>query len=158
MRVECYQKVRDAREAVGEITLDFEARTRSRGKTVANNGSEVAWFLEQGEFLRDGESLVSESDESFRVRAAPEPVSRVTSEDPLLLMRVAYHLGNRHVPLCVEKDYLLYQPDYVLDDMVKGLGAEVSQCELPFQPEDGAYHSHEKGGHSHSHEREHSHD
>lgn len=148
MRIECFSKAEGHVHAADSISLDFESRTRSRGKALASDGKEIAWFLEQGEFLRDGDCLVSEKGDAYLVQAAPEAVSRVAAADPWLLMRVAYHLGNRHVSLCVKRDELLYQPDYVLDDMVKGLGAEVTHCDLPFQPEDGAYHSH--SGHNHS--------
>lgn len=149
MRVECFSKSESHVHDVPTVSLDFESRTRSRGKAVASDGNEVAWFFEQGEFLRDGDVLASANGAQYRVKAAPEPVSQVTANDQWLLIRVAYHLGNRHVSLAVSADQLLYQPDYVLDDMVKGLGAEVRHCELPFQPEDGAYHSHSE---KHSHE------
>ncbi len=145
----CYKKVVHchADHVVDAIRLDFESRTRSRGKSLADSGQEIAWFFERGEFLRDGDCLVTEDGRHVTVHGAPEPVSKVTTDDPFLLTRVAYHLGNRHVPLQVSKDCLLYQPDYVLDDMVKGLGAEVNLEQLPFQPEDGAYHT----GHAHEH-------
>lgn len=146
MRVECFSKAAIAEATDATVSLDFESRTRSRGKAMASDGNEVAWFFGQGEFLRHGDCLKAENGVHYLVQAAPEPVSQVTAEDPWLLMRVAYHLGNRHVALAVRQDQLLYQPDYVLDDMVKGLGARVAHCDLPFQPEDGAYH-----GHSHSH-------
>lgn len=162
MRIECFRKsdghIVDQVQDSGTISLDFEGRTLSRGKASASDGNEIAWFLEQGEFLRGGDRLHSEQGDQYLVQAAPEAVSRVTARDQWLLMRVAYHLGNRHVPLCVNKDELLFQPDYVLDDMVKGLGAQVAHCDLPFQPEDGAYHSHGEHTHSEHAHSEHTHE
>lgn len=159
MRIECFSKSKAHDHDAPSISLDFESRTRSRGKALASDGNEVAWFFEQGEFLRDGDVLSADNGSVYRVEASPEPVSQVTSDDHWLLMRVAYHLGNRHVSLAVKHDQLLYQPDYVLDDMVRGLGAAVTLKELPFQPEDGAYHSHgDSHEHGNSHERVDSHE
>lgn len=150
-RLDCYQIEHHCHhhDVVDIVTLDFESRTRSRGKTCSRAGEEVAWFFERGEYLRQGDCLISEEGRHILVTAAPEPVSKVVSTDPHLITRVAYHLGNRHVPLQVSRDCLLYQPDYVLDDMVRQLGADVSLETLPFQPEDGAYRS--AGGHHHEH-------
>ena len=82
------------------------------------------------------------------VRAAAEPVSEVRCDDPLLLARACYHLGNRHVPLQIEPGFVRYQHDHVLDEMLQGLGLSVAVCQAPFEPEPGAYGGH---GHSHSH-------
>lgn len=128
------------------VILDYATRTRSRGKSCTRQGVEIAWFLERGEFLRHGDCLEDEAGRHMAICAAPEPVSRVTTDDAHLMTRVAYHLGNRHVPLQVLRTSLLYQPDHVLDDMVRGLGADVTHGDMPFQPEDGAYHGH---GHHH---------
>ena len=84
------------------------------------------------------------------VIASAETVSKVTCDQPLLLLKAAYHLGNRHVPLQVTEHWLRYQHDHVLDDMVRGLGLQVSVEQAPFQPESGAYHRH-GAGHSHNH-------
>ena len=69
-------------------------------------------------------------------------MSVVTAESVQLLMRVAYHLGNRHLSLQLLPDRLMFQPDHVIDDMVMGLGAQVSHDIVAFQPEHGAYHEH----------------
>ena len=74
--------------------------------------------------------------------SAPEQVSVVESEDAHLLTRVAYHLGNRHVPLQVLQNELRYQHDHVLDQMLINLGISPSSAELPFEPEAGAYGEH----------------
>ena len=146
------------------VTLNFESRTRSRGKTCSRDSAEVAWFFERGEFLRHGDCLIAEDGQHIAVAAAPEPVSKVIVSDEHLMTRIAYHLGNRHVPLQVDSDCLLYQPDHVLDEMVRGLGGEVTLESLPFQPEDGAYHaphshtSHSHTPHNHSDEDGHHHE
>jgi urease accessory protein len=86
--------------------------------------------------------------ETVLVVAAPETVSRVSIDDPLLLAKVCYHLGNRHVPLQIEQGWLRYQHDHVLDDMVRGLGVAVTTEQAPFEPEAGAYQS---APHQHQH-------
>lgn len=86
----------------------------------------------------------------MQVLAAQESVSTVYLNDPLLLARACYHLGNRHVPLQIDSGFIRYQHDHVLDDMVRGLGLEVSIERTTFEPESGAY-----GRHSHSHAHQH---
>jgi len=84
-----------------------------------------------------------------QINAAPETVSTVTSDCHHALARACYHLGNRHVPLQVEREFLRYQHDHVLDEMIIGLGLSVKVEEAPFEPEAGAYKS--AAGHGHHH-------
>jgi urease accessory protein len=131
-----------------EVVLTFEERQKSRYKTTTKCGKEVGWFIPRGEVLLDGEYLQCKTGELIRVIAAPETVSQIQSADQLLLTRAAYHLGNRHVPLQIGAGFLRYQHDHVLDAMVQGFGLIVTREQLPFQPENGAYHG--QGGHSHT--------
>jgi urease accessory protein len=94
--------------------------------------------------LRDRDLLQSE-DQRFlvRVSAKPEPVLRAIASNQLLLMRAAYHLGNRHIPVEITPSYLRLSPDSVLQEMLVQMGLEVIAEIVPFQPEIGAYqHSH----------------
>lgn len=134
-----------------EVILTFAERQKSRYKTVTNQGADLGWFIERGTVLADGDLLQCQTGEIVRVVAAPETVSQVASDDQLALTRVAYHLGNRHVPLQIGARFLHYLHDHVLDDMVRGLGLSVTCQQRPFQPENGAYH----GKHQH-HDHEHS--
>jgi len=104
--------------------------------------------------LRENDVLKCKDGTLVRVLCADEAVSEVIADEELSLLKAAYHLGNRHVPLQVEKTFLRYQQDYVLDDMVKGLGLTVQHKKAAFNPESGAY----SGGHSHKHSHSHGHD
>jgi len=130
------------------LTLPFDRRTKSRQRVALDNGEEAALLLQRGTVLQAGDRLADEvQGRTVRVRAAEEALSLVVCEDRLLLNRVCYHLGNRHVPLQIGPDRVSYCHDHVLDDMVRGLGgAPVAVC-APFQPEPGAY---GYGGHEHS--------
>lgn len=139
--------------ADAELRLVFQDRQRSRCRARAVDGREVAWFVERGVVLCDGDVLSASSGETVLVLAAEETLSVVTSNDALLLCRAAYHLGNRHMPLQVLEGELRYQHDHVLDDMVRGLGLSVEVAQRPFQPENGAYHG---SGHGHAHGHSHS--
>jgi len=130
------------------LTLDFDARRKSRLAATLDNGEEVALMLPRGTVLRDGDVLVAEDGALVRVVAAAEAVLMVTARDGLTLTRAAYHLGNRHTPVEVGADYLKLEYDPVLADMLKRIGAMVEQMTLPFQPESGAY----GGGHKHGHD------
>ena len=130
------------------LTLDFDARRKSRLAATLDNGEEVALVLPRGTILRDGDVLVAQDGALVRVVAAAEAVLMVTARDRLTLTRAAYHLGNRHTPVEVGVDYLKLEYDPVLADMLKRIGARVDQLTLPFQPESGAY----GGGHKHGHD------
>lgn len=134
-----------------EVVLTFEERQKSRYKAQLADGRALGWFLERGIVLSDGQILQCESGECVRVVAAPETVSQVETSDALILTKAAYHLGNRHVPLQIGTNYLRYQHDHVLDAMVEGLGLTVSCCQLPFHPENGAYHGQGSTHHHHHH-------
>ena len=138
------EKLTTLRPADVELVLPFQLRTKSRLRTVLDNGEEVGIVLNRGSVLRDGDRLLADDGRVVKVIAAPEQVSTVSSTDALALVRAAYHLGNRHVALQIDAQRLRYLHDHVLDEMVRGLGLQVIVEEAPFEPEAGAY-----GGHSH---------
>ena len=144
------------------LTLVKDQREKSRLKVTLDDGREGGLFFPKGTSFQDGDVLISTDGETLvEIKAAPETVSTVTCNDPLLLAKACYHLGNRHVPLQIDKNVLRYQHDHVLDDMVKGLGLKVATEEAPFEPEAGAYHSAGEGDHAHhghGHNHSHNHD
>lgn len=137
--------VSNTAEVTDTLTLPFDLRQKSRQRVVLGSGREAALMIERGVVLRGNDRLVG-ADENVLVIAAKEQVSTVESSDLLLLTRVAYHLGNRHVPLQVGHGFVRYQVDHVLDDMVRDLGLSPRVEQAPFEPEAGAY-----ARHSHSH-------
>ena len=144
MRTECFEKIdhHHGHKCTDILCLKFADRARSHGKGLSQNGVEIAWFLERGESLLHGDVLKDANGNFYLVEAKPERMSVVKANSVQLLMKVAYHLGNRHLSVELLSDRLVYQPDHVLDDMVTGLGAQITHEVLAFQPENGAYHSH----------------
>lgn len=146
----------------GELELDFDARQKHRFRAKLSNGAEIAVTLPRGTRLTEGDRLKLPDGRFVRVRAAAEDLSVVTTADHLLLTRVAYHLGNRHVALSIAPGRLAYGHDHVLDDMVRRLGASVGFERGPFVPEGGAYGGgashHHAHGHPQSHDHDHAHD
>ncbi|UVW35457.1 urease accessory protein UreE [SAR92 clade bacterium H455] len=134
------------------LSLPIRERTKSRIKVTLDDGREAGLFLPRGEVLRGGDLVQSDEGLVVKINAAPETVSTVTSDNPHALARASYHLGNRHVPLQIEPEFLRYQHDHVLDDMVIGLGLSVAVEEVPFEPEAGAYkNAPASHGHHHDH-------
>jgi urease accessory protein len=133
------------------LTLPWDIRHKSRFRAKLDDGSDTLVQLARGTVLSDGDVLAGDDDISVLVCAALEPVSMASTNDRLLLVRAAYHLGNRHIPLQITTDRLIYQPDHVLDAMLRDLGLDVRLENHKFQPEGGAY-SH---GTTHEHEHEH---
>ena len=124
---------------VATLTLPLASRIKSRLRVTLDDGREAGLFLARGLSLREGDLLAGPEGLTVQVRAAPESLSVATCQDPLLLARACYHLGNRHVPLAIEGGRLRYQHDHVLDAMLRGLGLTVGIEEGPFEPEPGAY-------------------
>ncbi len=139
--------------ATESLTLSFELRCKTRLRTRLDSGEEAGLFLERGLILRGGDKLLGNDGRVVDVRPAPEAVMEARADDPVLLAKAAYHLGNRHVPVQVGVDetsgFLRFGRDHVLGEMVRGLGLAVGEIEAPFEPESGAYGGH--GGHAHPH-------
>ena len=131
------------------LSLPINSRVKSRIKVTLDDGREAGLFLPRGKILRDGDLVASEDGIIVQIKAAPELVSTVSSDNSHALAVASYHLGNRHVPLQVEATWLRYLHDHVLDDMVKGLGLSVKTETAPFEPEAGAYQSSANGHHHH---------
>lgn len=129
-------------EPAETLTLPYEDRKKSRLLAKLDSGVEVGLFLVRGRVLRGGDLLRGPNAGTVLIRSAPEALSVVRTDDGLLFARACYHLGNRHVPLQIAPGELRYLADHVLDDMVRGLGLEVSRETAPFEPEAGAYHAH----------------
>ena len=151
------------------IELDWDVRQKSRFATTDSQGRELAVFLPRGQAVRGGDVLVAEDGSLIRVLAAPQKVLRISAcavhGTPFDLMRAAYHLGNRHVPIELQPDHLKIEPDHVLADMLRSMHMTVVEADLPFEPEGGAYgghvtndgHSHHHHGHGHAHDHDHVH-
>lgn len=147
----------------GQLELPFELRQKSRFKAMLASGEEVAVMLPRGEILRGGDLVTTSDGRIVEVIAQPENVLNVEGVTPAALARIAYHLGNRHVPVEVGDGYLRLGDDHVLQRMLEGLGAKVSRTTAPFEPEAGAYGGagHEHGTakiHDHHHDDAHDHD
>lgn len=136
----------DSTTACDEVlSLPYEQRQKSRQRARLDSGLEVSLVLPRGTVLRHGDCLRSKDGRLIEVQAQAEAVSSVCADDTLLLMRAAYHLGNRHVPLQIAATALYYRQDHVLDAMLTQLGLTVVHQTAPFEPEGGAY----GGGHGH---------
>ncbi len=140
------------------IELDWDVRQKSRFDTTDSQGRRIGVFLPRGTAARGGDVLVAEDGSLIRVIAAPQQVLVIThcSEHGTLfdLIRAAYHLGNRHVPIELKPDHLKIEPDHVLAAMLRSMHLIVREAEEAFEPEGGAYGTdtgHGHGGHSHGH-------
>lgn len=141
------------------LDLDWDLRQKSRFEVSDSQGRSLGVFLPRGVVLRGGDVLVAEDGSLIRVLAAPQTVLRITHcaqhGSTFDLMRAAYHLGNRHVPIEIKPDHLKIEPDHVLADMLRAMHLTVNEVLEAFEPENGAYAT---GGHDHdgiSHVHEH---
>jgi urease accessory protein len=145
----------------GQLKLPFDSRQKSRMRTKLVSGEEVGLMLPRGEILRGGDLVTASDGRVIEIIAEEEKLLNVETKD---LARVAYHLGNRHVPVQVGEGFLRIAEDHVLEEMVKKLGATVTHVQAAFEPEAGAYaggHQHDEMGHGgkiHDHHHDHDHD
>jgi urease accessory protein len=127
----------------GRLRLPFDRRQKSRQRATLESGEEVAIVLARGEVMRGGDLVVAAEGQVIEVVAERESVMHVEC-DHAALARIAYHLGNRHVPVQLGDGWLRFAADPVLGKMVEGLGGKVSALEAPFEPEAGAYAAHHR--------------
>jgi len=136
-------------EAAGTLTLDFDARHRRRIRLTLDEGEEILLDLPKAVAMMNGDGLQLEDGRWFEVRAAAELIVEVRHQDPAQLMRLAWHLGNRHLPTDIRHQVLRIRPDHVIEDMLRHFGADLRRVEIPFQPEGGAYNDHGHAYHAH---------
>ncbi|MEQ8967412.1 MAG: urease accessory protein UreE [Azospirillaceae bacterium] len=140
----------DLAAPIDTVTLAYDDRYRRRIRLATDGGGSVLLDLPQAVVLGDGDRLVLDDGATVRVVAAPEPLVRVTGD----LVRLAWHIGNRHLPCQIGLEALLIRRDPVIEAMLAGLGATLAPVEAPFDPERGAY----AGGSAHGHGHHHAHD
>ena len=126
---------------IDRVLIEYDLRHRRRFLLRTEGARDLLLDLPRAVQLRQDDGLVLEDGRVVRVCARPEPVLRFLA-DPHLLLRLAWHLGNRHLPVQVEPDALVIRADHVIGAMAEGLGATVITCDAPFDPEPGAYHEH----------------
>jgi urease accessory protein len=142
------------------VMLDWDVRQKSRFEAVDSMERRIGVFLPRGTLVRGGDVLVAEDGSLIRVIAAPQPVLVITHCEehgtPFDLLRAAYHLGNRHVPIELKPRHLKIEPDHVLADMLRSMHLIVHEQLTTFEPEGGAY-GVQAPGHAHGHDH-HGHD
>ncbi|MFN7173338.1 MAG: urease accessory protein UreE [Thermaurantiacus tibetensis] len=145
------------------LTLDFDRRSRRRHAFRTDGGTDILLDLPRPLPLVDGSRLVLADGRMVAVRAAAEPLLEVRAADACGLARLAWHIGNRHVPAEFRAEAFRIHADHVLEEMLRGLGARVERLVAPFQPEGGAYsgahahHGHAHHGHAHHGHGQHGH-
>lgn len=140
-----------------EVVLDYDGRHRRRIVLTGLSGTEYLLDLPHAAHLRDGDGLALTGGGVVRVTAKPEPLLEVRAATPEGLIRLAWHIGNRHLAAAVCADRILIRRDHVIAHMLEHQGATVREVEAPFDPEGGAYDDHSPHDHGHGH-HDHHHD
>jgi urease accessory protein len=145
-------------DAADTIVLDYDERHRRRVSMTGVRGLAFLLDLPEAVMLRSGDALKLEDGRLVEVVAAPESLAEVKCGSLPDLARAAWHLGNRHLPVQIIGPKLRIRRDHVIEDMLRGLGAQVSEIEAPFDPEGGAYaQAVQTQGHEHAREHDHGH-
>ena len=133
-------------EPIDCVVLGFDDRHRRRLRMRGVRGTAFLLDLADTTRLRGGDALRLANGELIEIVAAAEPLVEISCATAASLARIAWHLGNRHLPLQISGSRIRIRCDHVIEDMVRGLGGAVRLIEAPFDPEDGAYAA---GGHEH---------
>ena len=140
-------------DAVDRVRLTYDDRYRRRSRLVGvDQGLDILVNLPDAVVLADGDALILSDGSLVAVEAQPEPVIDIAGRDARHTAQLAWHLGNRHCPTQILATDLRIRADHVLADMLRGLGATVTERHAPFTPEGGAYSHHHE--HSHAHQGE----
>jgi urease accessory protein len=137
----------DPGRVIDRVVLDADDRNRRRIALTGEQGTQVLLDLPHPVQLRDGDGLVLDDGAILRIAGAPEPLIEISGPTAIALVRLAWHLGNRHTDVQFVGGALRIRHDHVLDEMVRGLGATVRPIEAAFDPEPGSDH-----GHDHDHD------
>jgi len=156
LRLTTFADAPDTAAATDTLRLPFDLRTKSRWMVTLESGREALLVLPRGRAMRGGDQLLAVDGTRVNVQAADEALAHVTVSNVHELLRVAYHLGNRHVAVEIGDGYLRVLQDSVLENMVRGLGATVERVMAPFEPEGGAYAGTHEHGHAHTAHESHS--
>jgi urease accessory protein len=130
------------------ITLAHDERRLRRKLLTLPKGDEIFLDFPQALSLENGDRLQLEDGRTIEIRAADEAVFEIRGRDAAHLSKLAWHIGNRHLPAQIEKTRILIKRDHVIREMLVGLGATVTDTTDHFSPEHGAYHSHGDAGHA----------
>jgi urease accessory protein len=143
--------------AADSLTLDFDNRHRRRIRLTTDSGAHVLLDLPKAVAMAHGDGLRLEDGSWLRVNAAPETLVEVLAANATQLARIAWHIGNRHLPAQIMPGAIRIRPDHVIEEMITGLGGVVTRLDAPFQPEGGAYGGQAMHGQGHGHDHAHSH-
>jgi urease accessory protein len=129
------------------VTLDYEDRCRRRIAMTGDAGLAFLLDLAETAYLKDGDALILDDGRLIEIRAKPEDLIEVRGRDPLHLMTLAWHLGNRHLAAQIEAERIMIRHDPVIAHMLEHQGARIRKVCEPFNPEGGAYSAHAGHGH-----------
>jgi urease accessory protein len=141
----------------GTLALTFEQRSTSGARAKLDSGEEVELRLPRGEVLRGGDLVTASDGRVFEVRARPEDLLHVEARSPAELAKIAYFLGNLHVPMEVGEGYLRVPSIHELDEILKKLGAVTKGVEAAFEAEAAAGHGEDHHDHAHCDHDHHGH-
>jgi urease accessory protein len=141
----------DSKREIDQVLIDYDRRFRRRIVLTTVSATEMMLDLPEAIRLRDGDGLATDSGGVICVRAQPEPLLEIHAHRGGELVRIAWHLGNRHLPVQLLGDRIRIREDHVIKAMVEGLGGHVQAIMAPFDPEAGAY---AVGSHHHAHDDE----
>ena len=136
-------------QSIDAITLDYDHRCRRRIALTTDDGNPIVIDLSRAAAIHDGDALRLESGELIVVHAAPEQLTEISVVGSHAAARIAWHLGNRHLPVQFAGDCIRIRRDHVIEAMLIKLGADLRAIDAPFDPEGGAYGEGQVHGHEH---------
>jgi urease accessory protein len=154
---------RSGRTVADTVLLDYAQRSAGAVTATGLKGGHYEIALAQPTRLRTDDALLLEDDSLLEVVAAPEPLIEARAAAVADLARLAWHLGDRHIPVQMLPNRIRARREPAVENLLAALGAKVTMIEAPFEPEGGAYESqvHDLAhdlAHDHDHDQAHGHD
>jgi len=153
---------RDSAPCIDSVILSGDQRRVQTARLTGVNGTPIGLMLPEAVLLRMGDALELDDGSLVDVVVEPEALVEIRAGDLTHLARMAWHLGDRHVPVQVLANRLRIRRDAALETMLGKLGARLTAIDAPFDPEGGAYaaqgtHGHRDHAHDHPAQHEHGH-
>lgn len=145
---------RHDRPVADTVILDFAQRNARQVTVTGARGEAIDIDLHLPVRLRTDDLLVLDDGTLVEVVAAPEPLIEARAADLPALSRLAWHLGDRHIPVQILTNRIRALREPATETLLTSLGAKIAMIDAPFEPEGGAYalsQAHDHGHHGHAH-------
>jgi len=146
-------------QAVDTLILDYAQRQTKQGFFFTGKGTCIELDFAEPPALATDDALVLDDGSLIEVVAESEALIEARIPDPVALARLAWRLGDSHVPVQLFANRVRLRRNPAAEALLAGVAAKITPLTAPFEPEvratDHAHHHHGHGHHDHGHGHDH---